>query len=314
MHDLPPFLAPFGESSQFPCQGIFNHPKLGAAHSLWWKPKNECEPKTIFLFIPGNPGLLNFYIPFLSSIHSRDNALAVFGHAHLAHTPDVEKFNGDYSLAAQIKSAIDTLDAVRATFSQSQVVLAGHSVGSFIALQVLKARSSEISRVFLLCPTIRHLAKTPNVVVQTTSSTRHIMAFIPDTSAASLLLFPHWPPSQLDVLRILLNSPTSIFACLSMAHDEMGAIRELDTTLLAEHKHHIYFYFAREDKWVGDQKKAILRSLGDGEANIVEAQPAVPHAFCIDITHGEEVAVQCSRWLSDLTVDRVMIQGSLRAL
>ncbi|KAJ7630764.1 hypothetical protein FB45DRAFT_916506 [Roridomyces roridus] len=294
---LPPFLRPLNSAESYPPgQSLFDHP-FGPVHSLWWDSCLE-TPDAVFLFIPGNPGLLNFYTEFLSSVHKSHPRMAVFGHAHLSHTPNLGAVKSS-SLDAQVQSATEAVDAVRATFGQVKIVLCAHSVGAWIALQVLKCRPADIFHLFLLCPTITHIVDTPNgrklswffaspipwIVSWLSYMTRPLpLAF----------LFPKWSPPHRAVLRSLLNSPTSIFACLSMAHEEMQRIRDLDVTLMEESKMH--FYFARKDDWVSRHRAAITH-LFTG-TNIVEGLEGVPHAFCIQ--YSEEVASQCSLWLNNI--------------
>lgn len=61
-------------------------------------------------------------------------------HAHLGHSPtvphgDVYSDLSSVSLTSQVQSAIEAADAVKSTFPATKVVLAGHSVGSWVALQ-----------------------------------------------------------------------------------------------------------------------------------------------------------------------------------
>jgi hypothetical protein len=49
----------------------------------------------------GNPGLIKFYTEFLTLLHGKHPRLAIFGHAHLGHTPNVP--SRAYSLRAQIE-------------------------------------------------------------------------------------------------------------------------------------------------------------------------------------------------------------------
>ncbi|KAJ7042419.1 hypothetical protein C8F04DRAFT_1030023 [Mycena alexandri] len=278
---LPAFLVPFGQYTKAgPHEGVFNHPNLGPAHSVWWN--SEGPPDAVFLFIPGNPGLVQFYAEFLGLLRSEHPHLAIFAHAHLGHTPSI--FSHKHSLATQVESAIQALDAVHTMFPAAKIVLSGHSVGSWIALQVLKARPSDISQVFLLCPTITHIADTPNgrrLSWSFRSPLPRLVAWLSYlTRPLPLsLLFP-WPVLQIAVLRSLLNSPATIFACLSMAHEEMATIRELDSTLLEEHKHQIYLYFAAQDDWVSTYQAKITRLFLPNDASRVE-QADVPHAFCL---------------------------------
>ncbi|KAJ6519647.1 hypothetical protein C8R45DRAFT_952225 [Mycena sanguinolenta] len=295
---LPPFLVPLGPEST-PRQAVFNHPRFGSAHALWWNSTGCESPEAVFLFVPGNPGLLQFYTQFLSMLHVKHPRLAIFAHAHLGHTPNIPTH--EYGLSAQVESAIEAVDAIRVTFGTTKIVLSGHSVGAWVALQVLKARPSDIFQLQLLCPTLSHIADTPNgrrlswlfrspfpwVISWLSYLTRPLPLS---------LVFHNWPVLQVAVLRSLLNSRTTIFACLSMAHEEMNTIREPDPVLLNEHRHRIYLYYAAEDDWVSiHQAKMTSLYLPDEATRIVE-NANVPHAFCL--AHSAEVASQCSLWLN----------------
>jgi len=88
-----------------------------------------------------------------------------------------------------------------------------------------------------------------------------------------------------------------------MAADEMKTIRDLDTTLLNEHKHRLWMYFAEEDEWVGEQKAVVLRSFeADPETiRVVHGHHDIPHAFCISepsvsLNNGSCGHVFCRPW------------------
>lgn len=87
----------------------------------------------------------------------------------------------------------------------------------------------------------------------------------------------------MDVLRCLLNSPEAIYASLSLAHDEMTNIRELDIDLLQQYRHRMHLYFAETDDWVGEQKEVIMKAFDadPGSLKVIHGQHDVPHAFCI---------------------------------
>jgi pimeloyl-ACP methyl ester carboxylesterase len=108
---------------------------------------------------------------------------------------------------------------------------------------------------------------------------RHVPPFV------LRLAQPSWPASQLEVLRNFLRSPRAIFASLTMAHDEMETVRELDADFLREFAENLRFYYAEEDHWVGEQRAGVLRALSRGtaaaESHVVLGRGGVPHAFCI---------------------------------
>lgn len=172
---------------------------------------------------------------------------------------------------------------------------------------MLKARSDTITAAFLLFPTISNIADTPNgkllsvSLLPTTchlsikvhkpifsptfrrilSSLTFLTAYLPEY--VFTVLYSSWPQQQLRVLREFLSSPPTVLAALSMAYQEMKLIRDLDLTLLEQHKPKLYFYYAQRDDWVGEERLHVFRAMNAEEQspNILLAPEGVPHAFCI---------------------------------
>ncbi|KAJ3910115.1 hypothetical protein F5879DRAFT_619212 [Lentinula edodes] len=302
--DVPSFLQPQTDSqyaNSVYVHSIFQHSKpLGFSKTIWWP---SADPSTVVLFIPGNPGLSEFYIPFLSALYHQSNRLCILAQSHLGHTEEATAFIHD--LAAQVSAAIEGLDALRQTYPGKKFIVIGHSVGSWIASQVLKARPSEVHSVFLLFPTITNILHTPNgrsLSWAFRPPFRYIISKFslllrPIFSRILSALFSEWPKAQLAVLLRLLHSSSCIEACLSMAHEEMNTIRELDVEFLETYQHRIHMYFAETDGWVGNNKDVILRSFNPDRdsVKIVHGDHGIPHAFCIN--HSQELADQCIRWM-----------------
>ena len=99
------------------------------------------------------------------------------------------------------------------------------------------------------------------------------------------LLQPSWPKNQLRVVHNLLKAPPAIYAALTMANDEMQTVRELDADFLWDFAQYLWFYYAEEDGWVGEERAAVLRKLGLGgthaESHVIFGRADIPHAFCI---------------------------------
>ncbi|KAK2461623.1 hypothetical protein APHAL10511_006086 [Amanita phalloides] len=310
---LPPFLQLRTTSTESFYDAVFEHSSpVGAIRALWWSAACVgAVPSTVLLFLPGNPGILDFYTPFLGALHVKDKSgtLAIMAHSHIGHSPELDyqhsRQSTSYSLPAQIQGALEAYDAVRRYYGQAKIVLAGHSVGAWIALQVLKARHADVNAVFLLFPTIAQISKTPNgqklsplfvpTVRYVLSALSYCTRILPD--ALLSMFFVAWPASQISALRRLLGSPQTIWAALTMADHEMQVIKELDIPLLTENDHRLYFYFAEQDDWVGEYRDEILKSLGPepGSVKVVFGPRDIPHDFCIN--HGEQLASQCHRWL-----------------
>lgn len=170
MNTLPPFLQPTQQRNTLSgpwINAIYHHDSLEAsAHAIWW-PSVAKDVATVLLFIPGklgscqyalpgfhrfaadhtstrsgNPGLIEFYIPYLTALYEKtERKLAILAHAHLGHSPtvpygDTYKHPQNIGLTAQIESALQAAVALRSTFLEAKVVVAGHSMGSWITLQV----------------------------------------------------------------------------------------------------------------------------------------------------------------------------------
>jgi len=127
------------------------------------------------------------------------------------------------TLKDQVEAACATLDQVRGVFPEPvPILLMGHSIGSWICIQVMKNRPGAVHTMFALFPTVSNIKNTPNgvrlsvrltfigsadmhadtpsVVVQTTSPFTCV-EFV-RTRCAGLSLSPSYP------LLLLATPPT----------------------------------------------------------------------------------------------------------
>lgn len=314
---LPPFLESLAPDSSVPYTNALFPATEGIppVHVHWWPCKKVgVSPSIILLFIPGNPGVIDFYHPFLTAIRNQDRSgtLAILSHSHIGHDPTVEDLapadhaSSNYALPFQIRNSLRIFDALSTYFGvNTRTVIAGHSVGSWVALQVLKLRSAAVSGVFFLFPTITNIARTPNGRLlsrlfrppfpRIASQVARALRLMPLTIFCQL--FPQYPIPQARVLLSFLLSPSSIFAAMTMANDEMISIRELDVATLDTYRHQIWFYFAEKDDWVDQGRETILQVFraDPDTVKVVHGHCDIPHAFCIN--HSEELAAECYEWL-----------------
>lgn len=145
----------------------------------------------------GNPGLLDFYVPFLNAIHretvsessdsnaspSSSSVTTIFAHAHLGLSSylDTDGSSSSFpetssvSLPAQVEAHLEFLDELLVAYGghrdsdpATRVLLVGHSIGAWFVQELLKARAAHWqlrSRVllgaFLLFPTISNIGQSP---------------------------------------------------------------------------------------------------------------------------------------------------------
>ncbi|PWN49153.1 hypothetical protein IE53DRAFT_388655 [Violaceomyces palustris] len=173
---------------------------FAGAQAHHWPCASNSAPKVFLLFIPGNPGLSSYYVPYLSAVYQnpslkgRIEILAVSHKGHAPLPPGVSEVFGsnrnlanrtsrgkEVSLRDQIRHKIEAVDAIRKAYpskrqgatssdhgltptdeEEVKLVLGSHSVGSYMATEVLKARPDSIDGIHCLFPTIAWIARSPN--------------------------------------------------------------------------------------------------------------------------------------------------------
>ena len=151
----------------------------------------------LIYFITGNPGMISYYQPFLSRLHdllvrtsSTDSArFHICGHSFrgMETTAEIEHggpLDAPLSLEGQIswqdKLLYEHVDSHRKrTGNNPKVILMGHSVGSYILLELIqnhrdridegKAEDFDLIGGILLFPTITHIAQSPLGVIASVS-------------------------------------------------------------------------------------------------------------------------------------------------
>lgn len=216
---LPSFLAPAPASSaslaesDTPFDCILKHsPPLGTSPCLWWAPTNgAARPDTVLIFIPGNPGLVMFYSPFLSSIHSTQSSksLAILAHGHLGYHGSSEwPAASQIGLTAQIAALLELVDAfIHEYGSGVKIVLASHSMGAWLSTRVLKERPQTIASMLLLFPTISNIAQTPNG--RKLSVSRHPIGFLFSSNRRPVALQPPGTVRRCSLITPFIYHPTT---------------------------------------------------------------------------------------------------------
>lgn len=256
----------------------------------------------------GNPGLSDFYIDFLWQIRQdvKHSSLAILAHSHIGHDARLATPEDALTLQDQVEATCATLDHIREAFPEPvPIILMGHSIGSWICMQVMRSRSDTVHTMFALFPTVSNIKNTPNGTrlsvrlpfVGSAGMLIHCQwLFNPPlpslvSSLCSLIapacpfllpiLFWHWPSHQRKIIQMLIQSPSSVFAALTMAHDEMQAVKALDAELLDKLKGRIKWLYGLVDKWVGIHGDEVVRLLGREVAAKNILYTDLPHAFCI---------------------------------
>ncbi|KAK9755314.1 hypothetical protein RND81_01G017600 [Saponaria officinalis] len=117
------------------------------------------NPTLHVLFIPGNPGIVNFYTDFLESLYEQLDATAsITAIGHISQTAKDWERGRLFSLEEQINHKIDFI-AHELQSSHIPVILVGHSVGSYISIEIFKRASPKVNYFVGLYPFLTLNAK-----------------------------------------------------------------------------------------------------------------------------------------------------------
>ncbi|KAI1437408.1 hypothetical protein GGR50DRAFT_692189 [Xylaria sp. CBS 124048] len=317
----------------------------------------------LLFFVPGNPGLIGYYVPFLTALRGLlDDANAglkavnvhIYGQNLAGFTDsDHEPFSNQhkpFDLAHQIEH---TLRALRAQHIQSgqrkgqpydHVLLIGHSVGAYIALEachrVLRdpAQGPELRLTsgIMLFPTIDHIANSSNgwklnMLRQTPllgdNAYRIAQGFLRLWSYDALYWLVRrtlrFPEHAAEVTTRWLKSRDGVWQSLFLGMDEMRVISEdkwddelWEITKDAEESRKavvpkFYFFFGDRDEWVANRHRdefIAKRSKQVERTRCIVDDEKIPHAFCID--HSETVATKVHAWISEIYSTRAADDSS----
>ncbi|ODN82123.1 hypothetical protein L202_02430 [Cryptococcus amylolentus CBS 6039] len=277
-------------------------------------------PKKIIIFLPGNPGLLDYYPPFLKHLHSLlPSNHAILATSYIGHSLSVPGPTIPLTLKQQIDSKVELVQSVKAYLagwarerecSKSEISLVGHSVGAYMACEVMKRVNFRHERVIdsgiILFPTLGWIADTWNGWMLWPIFHRPIKPLLPLVSPLlrPLISFMPLPPTS----RSFLLSPPVIQDVLALASDEMEEIKELDLIWfksqgldLGRSEKGLFGVWAagKGDSWVGRDGPLVQDCLGGTEGGRVKMLEQVPHAFCLTQEHSKLVAQLVAAAVSD---------------
>ncbi|XP_048519495.1 lipid droplet-associated hydrolase isoform X3 [Dendroctonus ponderosae] len=135
-----------------------------------WIEESPATIKELIILIPGNPGVVGFYKQFANSLYEKTD-IPVWCLSHAGHNlaensitklPNFTEHRNLYGLKGQVKHKVDFLEKYLP--HDAKVYLIGHSIGSYMALEVLNypGINSKIIKTYLLFPTIERMAVTKN--------------------------------------------------------------------------------------------------------------------------------------------------------
>jgi pimeloyl-ACP methyl ester carboxylesterase len=328
-------------------------------HEIWLPAESSVASKAkqhaLVHLISGNPGCIGYYDDFLRSLRTlldpveRDTVFDLYGKdlggfSEDDHAQPFSVQNPPYVLEAQIRLVFDDVASRRIQENSPNrrgnpydfVVLMGHSVGAYMALEIFHRHMKDPSTAphlvlrhgFLLFPTVTHIAHSPSGQRLDFVRLRPWLGNI--TQAAVFGFLSLWrqetlqwivqnvlgfSPKAAEVTAKFLKSRDAVYQALSMGKDEMTVIGEdkwedelWEVSGEAEaHRLEVpkfYFFFGKNDHWVSDKfREAFIKtrtSHGKGKVSIAIDEGNIQHAFCTKEHTSVLVAETVKSWISEI--------------
>ena len=245
--------------------------------------------RLIYIMIPGNPGISSCYIHwfqifismFIDDNSNKYDSVCVYVMSHANHAYDKNNYNKSkiYLLNDQIQHKLDCIKyIISAENKHCEYIIGGHSIGSFMALSILKYfDDSQFIQIHLWCPTIVNIAKSNNG-----KRTNFLMEYVgllyllPMIQFIVTHLIPKWFIKFIalnDELYnkdkclqdIICNNACVISNILKMAKNEFDTLLDLNETgmdkALEKYKEKLVFYWAETDGWAHQQCRIDIKNL-----------------------------------------------------
>ncbi|KAJ5197006.1 hypothetical protein N7449_007485 [Penicillium cf. viridicatum] len=316
------------------------------------------DQETTIFFISGNPGLIGYYHPFLSLLakhldEPKDEfstslpSFQIYGCSLGGFEIDEPQSSPspnnaiDLDLEGQIcfvQGKLATLMGDEANGNgkgtRQKVILIGHSVGAYIAMEILRRhREASPESAFdivggaMLFPTVKDIAASPSGQKLTTllsiiprlavvvSFFARLLTFLLPTSllrSVVRLVIGDPPVHALDATCAFLKSRGGVRQALHMAADEMRIITSdkwsddvWGAASAREPIAKLFFFFGRNDHWVADQTRdeiVAVRGQKGGQAGptMIVCEEGLPHAFCLK--HSDVMARKVAGMIEQIVV------------
>ncbi|KAI6081995.1 hypothetical protein F4821DRAFT_248138 [Hypoxylon rubiginosum] len=305
----------------------------------------------LIFFISGNPGLIDYYEPFMSTLRNHIDEESSLQHVRFQiygqdlagfRDDDHEPFNSKrkpHDLEYQIQHTLKGLErqriesGPRSGSPYDEILLIGHSVGSYIALELFQrhhrnpdsASHLNLTSGIHLFPTINNISNSSNgwkmdmlrrTPLLGDNAYRFAQGFLRLCPQPALKWIVHnvagIPAQNGDITVQWLKSRDGVWQALHMGMDEMKVIGEdqWDDELWeiahdaeAQHKPipKFVFFFGKDDEWVAKRHRDEFiqkRQKQVERTKVVIDDGDIPHAFCIH--HSETVAEKVSKWIGEM--------------
>jgi len=275
---------------------------------------SEAPPHTLLVFVPGNPGLAEWYIPLFGQIvESLGPGYEARGVSNAGHALDLPKTvpRSDsmkdiaWTIVGQAKHKCAFVDVILKEYSRppSNLVMVGHSIGVKLIHEMLRMRPDILRRTRLLLaitPFIRMdppfamnqvfqtLLKFPETVVSSADRIFATMAMLPLGVVRLLTRVSASDPHSAEVTAKLLQRPEFVSNFFELGRREITQLpKSVDSRMLRTigHQCPTTIICARNDHWYPKEHMHQLQMMKEAhqvpENLTLVYKPQLQHDFVV---------------------------------
>ncbi|KAL5710462.1 hypothetical protein ACHQM5_021020 [Ranunculus cassubicifolius] len=272
------------------------------------------NPSFHVLFIPGNPGVVSFYKEFVERVFEMlEGRASVTAIGHIGHTMKNWESGRLFSLQDQIDHKIDFIKQEIQT-SEIPLLLVGHSIGSYISLEVFRRAPEQVKYCIGLYPflTLNKDSLLQNLIGKIAAS--QLLSTILGSVVALLGFFPSyatrffvrrslgksWSSTAVEALCSHLLKFHTVRNTLFMAKKEFEKFAEgPDWIFIRERQDQVAFLFGIDDHW---GPLSLFEEISKEAPEVGLAIEREGH------THGFSCTVAGSVWVGDHVVGLIKQQ------
>lgn len=222
------------------------------------------DPKFHVLFIPGNPGVISFYVDFLESLYDLlDGTASMTAISHIAQTEKNWEHGRLFSLQEQTDHKMNFIEHELQDV-EVPIVLVGHSIGSYISLDIFKRFQEKVTYCICLYPFLAVNTKSSTQAIIKKMAASRTLCTCLSSIVAILGLLPAWVsrklvknsvgnswcPSAVEALCSHVLKYHTVQNMLYMAMTEFEKLSEVpDWSFMREKKSQMAFLFGVNDHW-----------------------------------------------------------------
>ncbi|KAE8898984.1 hypothetical protein PF003_g17017 [Phytophthora fragariae] len=293
------------------------------AQSLVYYPmerRSQESDKVLVLVIPGNPGVPFYYLPLMQELvrtHGRRHEVRCLSHA--GHFMPWKNNGRAFSLKEQLEHKAFYLSQRLRDDPTLKLVVIGHSIGSYFALDVARRFPQHVAKLVLMQPTIMQMALSPKGK-QMMPLFNHYERGVTLVGAVEYLVpvaLLRWivrrvvgskTSETLQLASLSLVNSTVMRNVLGMAADEMKEVTDLDLELVERFQDKTLFVYSTVDEWVPAE------FMQEYQVRFPKAQHRVvpqAHAFMMETNGTRDMAAHISQWVGDvLDAKQVNVLGN----